>query len=118
MNLIGAGLRRLAEGMGFGDAQCILVFDDLALPLGTVKARQRGGAGGHRGVASILSEFQTDTFRRIKVGVGPLPATLAAGDYVLAPFDASAQAVVAEAISWAEQRVSELVHEWRGHVRH
>ena len=56
--------------MAFSPEQCILVFDDLDLPLGAVKTRIKGGAGGHRGVASILEAFQTDAIRRVKIGVG------------------------------------------------
>ncbi|MBK7564626.1 MAG: aminoacyl-tRNA hydrolase [Propionivibrio sp.] len=52
MNLIGGGLKRLAERMAIEPEQCILIFDDLDMPLGSVRSRQSGGAGGHRGVAS------------------------------------------------------------------
>ena len=69
MNATGAGLKRLSTDMGFGPEQCLLVLDDLDLPLGCAKMRQRGGSGGHRGVGSILEAFQTDAFRRIKIGV-------------------------------------------------
>ena len=69
MNATGAGLKQLSESMAFGSEQCILVFDDLDLPLGTVRTRPRGSAGGHLGVASILEAFQSDAIRRVKVGV-------------------------------------------------
>ncbi|MBL0208240.1 MAG: aminoacyl-tRNA hydrolase [Propionivibrio sp.] len=70
MNLTGPGLKQLSETMRFSPEQCILVFDDLDLPLGAVKTRIKGSAGGHRGVASILEAFQTDAIRRVKIGVG------------------------------------------------
>ena len=54
MNLIGAGLMRLSEAMDFGPGQCILVYDDLDMPLGATRARVSGGAGGHRGVTSKI----------------------------------------------------------------
>jgi UDP-N-acetylmuramoyl-tripeptide--D-alanyl-D-alanine ligase len=108
MNLSGAGLKHLAEAMGFSPEQCILVFDDLDLPLGTVRTRQDGSAGGHRGVASILEAFQTDAFRRVKVGVAPATATVNRLEYVLRPFDAVSQQTVAQAILSAEARVLDM----------
>jgi len=69
MNLTGQTLKRLSETMKFSVAQCILVFDDIDLPIGKVRTRMSGSSGGHRGVASILEAFQSDRFRRIKIGV-------------------------------------------------
>lgn len=87
MNLIGDSLRQLGADMGFKPQQCILIFDDLDLPIGSVKTRQRGSAGGHKGVASILEAFQTDEFRRIKIGVGQAEYKTSRSEYVLTPFD-------------------------------
>ena len=70
MNHTGTGLKQLAERMSFRPGQCILVHDDLDTRLGSVRTRLSGGAGAHRGVASVLEAFQTDAIRRIKVGVG------------------------------------------------
>lgn len=109
MNLIGAGLKRLAERMAFGPDQCILVFDDLDMPLGAVRTRLSGGAAGHRGVTSILEAFQTDTFRRVKVGVGQDGAKLDRVAYVLTPFSAASSAVLEQALPLAEQHLCELV---------
>ena len=113
MNLTGAGLKRLAQSMAFGPEQCVLVFDDLDLPLGTVKMRQSGSAGGHRGVASILEAFQTDAFRRVKVGVAPVAAEVDRLEYVLKPFDDESRPTVANAISISKARVLEMVFDSR-----
>ena len=109
MNLTGAGLKRLAESLAFDPVQCILVFDDLDLPLGAVKTRIKGSAGGHRGVASILEAFQTDAFRRVKVGVGHASAKLDRVKYVLSAFDEESRAAIDQAISTAEAHVLELL---------
>lgn len=69
MNLSGSALRRVSRAMGIDADRCILIFDDTDLPLGKVKAKMQGSSGGHRGVASILDAFQTDAFRRVKIGV-------------------------------------------------
>ena len=109
MNLIGGELRRLSEGMSFKPAQCILVYDDLDLPLGTVRTRMRGSAGGHRGVASILEAFQTDSFRRVKVGVGQVGIKLDRALYVTKQFDAANSETVKNAITAAVAQVLEIV---------
>jgi PTH1 family peptidyl-tRNA hydrolase len=69
MNRTGPLLARLAQRLGVDHARCILVYDDLDLPLGSVRTRMRGSDGGHRGVRSIIEAFQTDEFRRVKIGV-------------------------------------------------
>ena len=83
MNHIGGELKRLSETMSFSPAQCILVYDDLDTPIGSIRARVSGGAGGHGGAASILEAFQTDAFRRVKVGIGQPGAKLNRAEYVL-----------------------------------
>ena len=109
MNLIGAGLRQVSENLGFTPAQTILVYDDLALPLGTVRARLSGGAGGHRGVASVLEAFQTDAFRRVKVGIGQAEARVPPASYVLTPWDAAIRPAVHRAIQAGIARLDELL---------
>ncbi|MBK7564629.1 MAG: aminoacyl-tRNA hydrolase [Propionivibrio sp.] len=109
MNLTGTGLKQLSENMAFSPEQCILVFDDLDLPLGTVKTRIKGGAGGHRGVASILEAFQTDAIRRVKVGVGKAGEKLDRVTYVLTAFDEESRATIDQSILTAEARVLELL---------
>ena len=108
MNLIGAELKKLADGMAFNPAQCILVYDDLDLPLGTVRTRLSGSAGGHRGVASILEAFQTDGFKRVKVGVGQTNSSVSKIEYVLKPFDAASGEAVAKAVAVAVARLLEI----------
>ena len=104
MNLIGPELRLLSDSMGFGPEQCVLVFDDLALPLGVVRMKKHGSSGGHRGVASILQAFQSDAFRRIKVGVSPQTLGANQVDYVLTPFSLKAKEVINTAVETAKNQ--------------
>ena len=113
MNLTGAALKQIAQRMPFSPEQCILAFDDIELPLGSVRARLKGGAGGHRGVASILETFQSDAFRRVKVGVGKPGEKLERVAYVLTVFDAAARILVDKAIADAGTRILELASEYQ-----
>ena len=109
MNLTGVGLRQLAQRMPFTPAHCVLVFDDLDLPLGAVRLRERGSAGGHRGVASVLEAFQTDAFRRLKIGVAPRDKSVNRASYVLQPLDATDQIDMGNAMALATAKVGELL---------
>ena len=98
----------------FGDAnfearRCILVFDDLAVPVGEFRQRVTGGAGGHRGVASVLQAFQTNAVRRFKLGIGNAAATQDRVTYVTTPFDAEGRAQVESAMARAEVEILDLL---------
>ena len=105
MNLTGPILKKLSEAMNFSVAQCILVFDDIDLPLGTVRSRMNGSSGGHRGVTSILEAFQTDQFRRVKIGVKNNDPYGPASDYVLKPFSTQELASAASAILESVEKI-------------
>lgn len=109
MNLSGGVLKRLAEDLAFDPGQCVLVFDDLDLPLGTVRVRMSGSSGGHRGVASVFEAFQTDAFRRVKIGVGKDGAKRDRASYVLSPFNASDSDAVERSIARAAAQIRNLV---------
>jgi UDP-N-acetylmuramoyl-tripeptide--D-alanyl-D-alanine ligase len=111
MNEIGPALLQIAKQFSFDVHQCILVHDDLDLPIGAVRARMRGGDGGHRGVRSILQAFQDDKFRRVKIGVGQPKEDQSAIDYVLEPFSPEQRAAVNAAIRTAADRVVELMRQ-------
>jgi aminoacyl-tRNA hydrolase len=111
MNRVGPALRSLADEIGFSLAQCIIIHDDMDLPLGKVRARMRGSDGGHRGLRSIMQEYQDDVFRRIKIGVGrPLDAQQAVG-HVLTSFRAEQISQVDAACRTAVDRVLELIRQ-------
>src|SRR6185503_10644666 len=65
----------------------LVVADDFAIPLGSIRLRAFGSAGGHNGLKSIEQELQSNEYARLRVGVGPLPAgTGDWADFVLAPW--------------------------------
>jgi UDP-N-acetylmuramoyl-tripeptide--D-alanyl-D-alanine ligase len=111
MNHTGSALRSIASRLGVDHHRCVLIYDDHDLPLGTVRRRQRGSDGGHRGVRSIIEAFQTDEFRRVKVGVRRAATAAPAGETVLAPFDAAEQGVIRDACDEAIARLEVLLTE-------
>ncbi len=109
MNETGPALSALARRLGVGPEQCILVYDDLDLPLGSVRMRMRGSDGGHRGVRSVLETFQTDQFRRVKVGVKRAGPPLSGMSEVLTPFTGDEAAAMARVYPEAVAKLAELL---------
>ena len=101
---VAAALRRVDADTG----DLVLVYDDIDLPLGTVRVRIRGSSGGHNGVRSVIEALGTDDLRRVKVGVGRPEGRGHVADHVLAAFEADEEEVVRAAVDEAARRVLEL----------
>ncbi len=87
MNLSGGPAAALARKFAVKPDGVTVLHDDIDVPLGKVKDKIGGGAGGHNGVSSVAQQLGTPDFRRIRIGVGRPPAGGDAADYVLAPFE-------------------------------
>lgn len=87
----------------------ILVYDDIDLPLGAVRVRMKGSAGGHNGVRSVIAALGTPQIRRVKVGIGRPEHKAHVPDHVLTVFEPDELPVVDAAVVEAAQRVLELV---------
>jgi PTH1 family peptidyl-tRNA hydrolase len=87
----------------------ILVYDDIDLPLGAVRVRMKGSAGGHNGVRSVIAALGTPQIRRVKVGIGRPEHKAHVPDHVLTVFEPDELPVVDGAVAEAAQRVLELV---------
>jgi len=70
-------------------ADLMLVYDDLDLPFGRVRLRARGGTGGHRGVANLISVLGSDDFSRLRFGIGRPEDARSSSDFVLERFTAA-----------------------------
>ncbi len=70
MNLSGKAVAPLARKEGIGPAEIMVVSDDLDLPLGEIRIRRGGGAGGHHGLESVIEELGSADFLRLRVGIG------------------------------------------------
>jgi PTH1 family peptidyl-tRNA hydrolase len=83
MNLSGSVLPKLFDRFETGAGNVIAVYDDVALPLGKLRIRQKGSAGGHNGVKSLISSGGTDEFLRVRVGILPERPVERLHDFVL-----------------------------------
>jgi PTH1 family peptidyl-tRNA hydrolase len=94
MNDSGKAVRKLLDRYRIEPSQMIVVFDEIDLPLGKIRVREKGGPGTHNGMRSIVSVVG-EGFPRIRVGVAPSDPAAEIGDlaeYVLSPFDADERA--------------------------
>jgi PTH1 family peptidyl-tRNA hydrolase len=71
MNLSGAAVARLLARYSIEPEEMVVLFDDLDLPLGMIRIRRQGTAGGHNGMKSIIGAIQADEFVRVRMGIQP-----------------------------------------------
>ncbi|MCQ2741333.1 MAG: aminoacyl-tRNA hydrolase [Alphaproteobacteria bacterium] len=87
MNLSGESIREIADYYKVENENIIVIYDDISLPIGKLRIREKGSAGGHNGIKNIIYQLQTDVFPRIKIGTGkPENANYDIKDYVLGKF--------------------------------
>jgi PTH1 family peptidyl-tRNA hydrolase len=70
MNLSGQSVRRLVQKYPIPAERLVVVHDDMDLPVGKLRLRQNGGAGGHKGIISIITELGRPDFLRLRLGIG------------------------------------------------
>ena len=107
MNRSGEPLLAIAQFYKIEPGEMLIVLDDMALELGRLRIRLEGGTGGHNGLDSIITTFNTDQIARLRVGIGAAPGSDAV-DYVLGRFFEEEIPVVergieraAEAVKWS-----------------
>jgi len=86
MNLSGIPIKDCLDSYGLDVEDILIIHDDLDLPIGRVKVAKNGGAGGHKGVLSVIEHLETSKFSRIKIGIGRPRAGETIEDYVLSSF--------------------------------
>jgi len=111
MNLSGVAVRAVVRKKAVEIPRLLIVHDEAALPLGTIRFKEDGSAGGHNGLASCIAHLKTRGFVRLRIGIGPQPAEQDLSDFVLERFSRhegpavdAALAAAREAITfWLEQ---------------
>lgn len=110
MNLSGLSVAELvAEQRVDVKTDLVVVYDELDLPFGTMRIRQRGGTAGHNGMESIVGALGTDEFLRIRLGISPERRVGDGAKYVLTPFRKAQEKVVVEVIEKAADAVEVII---------
>ena len=108
MNRSGFAARCLVERRGLEIAGLLVVYDEVALPLGRVRLKPSGGPAGHRGMESVLGELRTDEVARLRLGIAPEEPPADLVEHVLAPFAADEE----EAVEGMVARAADACEAW------
>ena len=86
MNLSGLAVRELLAKHDLGAEDLVVIYDELDLPLGRIRIRQRGSSAGHNGMESVIGALGTQEFVRVRLGIAPERKIRDGVKYVLTPF--------------------------------
>lgn len=112
MNLSGESIRSLLDYYKADETQELLVIsDDISLPVGQIRIRKKGSAGGHNGLKNIIAHLGHDAFLRIKMGVGEKPSGYDLVDYVLGHFDKNDRELMDQAAEKAADAIRVILSE-------
>lgn len=97
MNLSGESISEVMRFFKIDKKDVLVIYDDLDLPVGKIRLRESGSAGGHNGIKSTISHLGGQDFKRIRIGIDKHPY-IPVVDYVLGKFTAEEQQTLSEAI--------------------
>ena len=110
MNASGLAVQQAASYYKLPPERIVILFDDISLPVGKIRVRPSGSAGGHNGIKSIISALGTDQFPRVKIGVGAKPhPDYDLADWVLSNFTGPEDKLITEATARAADAALEII---------
>lgn len=107
MNNSGQTVAKIANFYKIKTPNIWVIYDDIDLPLGTLRIRANGSSGGHKGVQSIIDSLGSSDFARFRLGAGPVPSEFDPADFVLKAFDKSETELARDMIKKAVEAVFE-----------
>ena len=112
MNNSGISILDVKQFFKVEPTQFLVVYDDIDLPLGTIRFREGGGTGGHKGVESIIYQIQSENFNRLRIGIATEDEMRPAEKYVLNPFRDGQKKIVNDIIEKACEGIEHyLLHD-------
>ncbi len=111
VNVSGTAVADLRRRHRIAPGDLFVIVDDLDLPVGTLRVREKGSHGGHNGLRSIIDALGTTDFPRVRLGVGRPPAGVDPADYVLQRPSSDERAILDEAVHRAAEGVALWVTE-------
>ena len=111
MNLSGESVRALMDYYKLTTDEIVIIYDDISMPVGQVRIRPKGSAGGHNGIKSIIAHLGTQEFPRIKIGVGAKPENGDLVKHVLGSFSKEDDAKIRDVFALAEEGLLAILQE-------
>jgi len=108
MNLSGDSLHLVMDYYNIQVEDVLVIYDDLAIPFGTIRIREKGSAGGHNGIKSIISHLHTQTFKRVRLGI-EMPHPMSSKEFVLSKFHKRDKLQIEEVITKSIQIIEEFI---------
>lgn len=109
MNASGKCLAELAHFYKLQPEAFIVIYDDIDLSVGSLRVRANGSAGTHNGMRSIVEELGSQSFARVRIGIGRPPQKMDLADYVLGHFTAEETSVMRQSVKAAAEAAREIV---------
>ncbi len=111
MNLSGESIRALLDYYKTDREKLIIIYDDISLPVGQVRVRTKGSAGGHNGIKNIIQHLGTEEFARIRIGVGAKPEGGDLVKHVLGRFSREEEDMIRDVFALAEEALLAMLNE-------
>lgn len=111
MNLSGEAVGPIARFFKIPPEQILVAFDDIDLPLAALRLRPKGGAGGHKGMRSIIQHLGTNEFPRIRLGIGRPSGPMPVEAYVLQKFSADEWPAMRATYSRADDAAQAIIRQ-------
>ncbi|MDR0953748.1 MAG: aminoacyl-tRNA hydrolase [Elusimicrobiota bacterium] len=108
MNLSGVAVSAFANFFKIPKQNILIIFDDMALPLGKIRLRKNGSAGGQNGMKNIIEQLGTQDIMRLRIGIGPKPEFFDGRDFVLAKFSKADKELLDAALARAITAVKDI----------
>lgn len=109
MNLSGHAVRGVTSFYKIKPKNILIIFDDMSLPLGSVRLRAKGSAGGQNGMRHIIEQLGTQEIARLRIGIGPRPEYFEGKDFVLSKFTEEQKTLLKEALIKADSAVYDFI---------
>ncbi|KRG11388.1 aminoacyl-tRNA hydrolase [Staphylococcus sp. NAM3COL9] len=113
MNLSGEAVGPLMKYYDIDIDDLVVLYDDLDLPQGEIRLRQKGSAGGHNGIKSMIQVLGTDQFKRIRIGVDRPSNGMSIVDYVLQKFSKQEMQIMNKVIAYSARAVEAYIESSR-----
>ena len=109
MNLSGESVKEAASWYKIPNENIIIIYDDISLPVGKLRIRTKGSAGGHNGIKSIIAHLNSDVFGSMKIGVGSPNEDVDLANHVLGRISKEEEVVLFEVLGKVCCAVSEYI---------
>ena len=110
MNLSGYSVSRFKDHFDVSLKDIFVIFDDVDLPFEKIRIKSRGGAGGHKGIQSIINSLRSDCFPRLRMGIGR-PENVEMVEHVLEPFTPDERDALSSLLERAKEAMESVIQD-------